>query len=752
MADGKSAPSVGELVAANYQILGTAGAGGMGVVYRALDIKLQRNVALKFLPAELNDSERDKQRFLREARTASSLDHPNVGVIYSIEETADQRSFIAMAYYEGKSLAQKIRSTGALSPAETADIAIQMLKGLEHAHAHGIEHRDIKPSNIMLTQDGMVKIVDFGLAHISQQTASKTHGISGTVAYMSPEQTLGRPVDTKSDIWAAGIVMVEMLTGHNPFSRDTIPATVFAIINDAPLLPDSVPQELQQVIYRALSKDPARRYQHCAEMLHDLEKLRPVLPQIAPMPKADSKADSRSFRRGKESSEFRRSREWASVSAWAPVKPRTNWKPRLLGAGVVVALLVTAFAIPPVRRSILAILAASLTGNTAASKQAAYEGYLAALGFMDRYDKPGNIDRAIESLQGSLKIDPLFALAYTQLGEAYRMKYQTDRNPKWLELALSNCQRAEELDNRIPGVYVTLAQIHNNQGKHDLAYQEFQQALDINPRDPAAVRGMAQADQSAGKLTEAEDGLKKAMALRPDDWSGPNELGRFYAENGKYQQAAAAYRQAVTLSPDNAFALSNLGSAYLSLGDKASLELAQQALEKSLSIQPSYEAYSNLGVLYLEQKRYAVSATMTRKALQIDDKDYLVWENLRTACEWVNDHTCLEESINKELPLLEKLVKVRAQDGLIHSTLAVLYAKRGENERAEQNIQSALAFAPDAPDALENIADAYESMGDHEKASLYLKKAMAKGATPEVIATDADIQDLLKTPTLALQK
>src|SRR5277367_2441105 len=117
MADGKSVPSVGDLVAGNYQILGTAGAGGMGVVYRALDIKLQRNVALKFLPAELNDSERDKQRFLREARTASSLDHPNVGVIYSIEETPDQRSFIAMAYYEGKSLAQKIRSR-ALSSVE----------------------------------------------------------------------------------------------------------------------------------------------------------------------------------------------------------------------------------------------------------------------------------------------------------------------------------------------------------------------------------------------------------------------------------------------------------------------------------------------------------------------------------------------------------------------------------------------------------------------------------------------------------
>src|SRR5271155_4973426 len=163
MADGKSAPSVGELIAGTYRILGTAGAGGMGVVYRALDVKLQRTVALKFLPPDLDASERDKERFLREARTASSLDHPNVGVIYAIEDTPEGHAFIAMAFYEGQSLAQRIRSSP-LSPTAVADIAIQILRGLEHAHLQGIEHRDIKPSNIVLTHQGgstgpIVKIV-----------------------------------------------------------------------------------------------------------------------------------------------------------------------------------------------------------------------------------------------------------------------------------------------------------------------------------------------------------------------------------------------------------------------------------------------------------------------------------------------------------------------------------------------------------------------------------------------------------------
>ncbi len=431
MADGKSVPSVGDLVAGNYQILGTAGAGGMGVVYRALDVKLQRTVALKFLPPDLDASERDKERFLREARTASSLDHPNIGAIYAIEDTPEGHAFIAMAYYEGQSLAQRIRS-GPLSPTAVADIAIQILKGLEHAHLQGVEHRDIKPSNIVLTHQGgslgpIAKIVDFGLARVSEQTASKTHGVSGTVAYMSPEQTLGRPVDSRADIWAAGIVLLEMLLGHNPFSRETIPATIFAILNEPPELPDSVPPGLRQVVYRALSKDPARRYQSCTEMLHDLEAVRAALPASAATEPA---SDSSRPKWLKESAELRRSRESASASAWSLTPAKSGWKRWVFGLVGIALLAIVALLLPPVRARLAGLLAPAASGGEGGTaKSSAEQGYLAALGYVQRYDKPGNLDLAINALQGSLKADPLFALGYAQLGEAYRMKYQTDRDP-----------------------------------------------------------------------------------------------------------------------------------------------------------------------------------------------------------------------------------------------------------------------------------------------------------------------------------
>ena len=218
MPDAITTLSAGDRVG-NYQILGLAGVGGMGMVYRALDVKLERLVALKFLPDELVATKADKERFLREARTASSLDHPNVGVIHGIEETSDGRTYIVMAFYEGETLARKI-SRGPLPLGEAVDIAIQTARGLVAAHSRAVIHRDIKPGNIILTQQNIAKIVDFGLARVNTSAGStQTLGTAGTIGYMSPEQTLGKPVDQRTDIWALGVVITEIISGRNPFHR-----------------------------------------------------------------------------------------------------------------------------------------------------------------------------------------------------------------------------------------------------------------------------------------------------------------------------------------------------------------------------------------------------------------------------------------------------------------------------------------------------------------------------------------------------
>src|SRR5688572_15006524 len=203
---------VGRTVA-HYEIVARRGGGGMGVVYEARDTRLGRTVALKFLPPQWSHDEAAKQRFVREAQAASATHHPNICTIHDIGTAADGQLFIVMAYYEGITLKQRIERDGPLPLAEALDIATQVADGLAKAHAQGIVHRDIKPGNLILTDDG-VRIVDFGLATFADALQLTIPGSTvGTAAYMSPEQVRGAAADARSDVWAAGVILYEMLTG-----------------------------------------------------------------------------------------------------------------------------------------------------------------------------------------------------------------------------------------------------------------------------------------------------------------------------------------------------------------------------------------------------------------------------------------------------------------------------------------------------------------------------------------------------------
>ncbi len=219
-----------------YRITGRIGEGGMGVVYCAVDGELGRKVALKFLPEHSGGDAAAEERFLREARAASALDHVHIGTIYGIEEAGDGRRFLVMAYYEGENLAGLMRSAGSpLSAMQAARIAAQIASGLAEAHAHGIIHRDVKPSNILITRQGVVKIVDFGLAQMQGGGQLTQDGARlGTPAYMSPEQALGLPADHRTDLWSLGVVLFEMVTGERPFAAESLPGTLYQVVHAEP--------------------------------------------------------------------------------------------------------------------------------------------------------------------------------------------------------------------------------------------------------------------------------------------------------------------------------------------------------------------------------------------------------------------------------------------------------------------------------------------------------------------------------------
>lgn len=253
----------------HYRILDKVGVGGMGVVYQAYDSRLDRTVALKFLPTHLHADDSAKTRFTQEAKAASALDHVNICTIHDIGETEEGQLYITMPYYPGETISEKL-ANGPLPAAEAVDYGIQIATGLDKAHSAGIVHRDIKPANVLVTDDDCVKILDFGIAKIGETNLTRTGAALGTVSYMSPEQVKGEEVDQRTDVWAFGVLLYEMLTGKRPFAGDYDQAVIYSVLNAEPDLASITDPDLARITEGCLRKDPKERFQSTAELRNAL--------------------------------------------------------------------------------------------------------------------------------------------------------------------------------------------------------------------------------------------------------------------------------------------------------------------------------------------------------------------------------------------------------------------------------------------------------------------------------------------------
>ncbi len=877
---GASLPAPGDFLR-DYEVLGQIGSGGMGVVLQARDLKLNRVVALKFLPPTLYGGDADKQSLLKEARAISALDHPNICTIYGLEESEDGRIFLVMAFYDGGTLAGKI-ANGPVPVREAVELLTGVASGLAAAHAHNVVHRDIKPSNILLTRQNVVKIVDFGLSKaISSDSATQSLTISGTAAYMAPEQLRGEAVDQRVDIWAIGVTAAEMLSGYHPFRRDTLPAVAHSICNDPPEISGELPLSLQRIVYKCLSKTPGLRYASCDELLQDLAALDlrdfPEKVSTAGEDGAVAVAETASRHSRKVLSGQKKALASSIAAASGQTARETSHKRWIIPAAVVLFLLLAVLIFPVPRehvrgllfgpkekhiavlpfdnasadpavsplaaglmdsmtaalsnldpsqqslwvipasvvrsgnvtdpvaaykqlgatlvvkgrleragqhvaihinlinaetlRQIGAVTVSNENGDLAAAEQyavtqlgrmlnvsgahgavarsgssnvpAAYDLYLEALSYLQRFDKPQNLDLAVDRLQNAVAQDPDFALAYAKLGEAYRLKYKASNDSKWIQDALVNCEKALKLNPQLPSAYVTLGSLHTLTGNNELALSEFQKAVALDNRNPDAIIGMAWSYEQAGHLDEAETEYKRAAVLNSSDWSNRNELALFYDRHGRYANAIEQGKEAISSSPDNPMLYFNLGAFYLDSGNPSAYPLAESALRKSLALGATNGAYSNLALLYLHEKRYAEAAAASEKAIALDDHEILSWRYAELAYRWLGEKQKADAALDRIETLAQAQAAMNPRKAESQSWLGLVYAQKGLRERAIPHIEAALSLAPGDSQVLVNAVEAYNHFPDETSAENIIRKAQQNGVSLTDLQLDPDMQSLL---------
>jgi len=868
-----------------FAIRALLGQGGMGEVYRADDTRLNRPVALKRIAPAWRADETYRRRFLKEAERASQFTDQHIADIYDVFEEAGE-IFLVMEYVEGRTLRDRLRrgtpdapsAAAAASPAggkalgtdEFLNIATQCSEALVAAHSHGIIHCDIKPENIMLTAEGRVKILDFGVARRAPVADQNTTVDSlttlpgssgGTPAYMAPEILLQKDFDARADIFSLGVVFYEALTGQHPFAAAGLMATCNRVLHETPAplsqLNPMVAAGLEGIVARMLAKAPKERYGSAADLLADLRAVQrePAAPAAAPQPAPAGKAGrlKRYARRmawiaaalavavalavAIVPSARQKVMQWLATPSAIPgqkhvaVLPfqnvggdpanqpfcdgltyvltskltqleqfqgslfvvsaadvlkqgintvevaRKQFGVNLVLSGsvqrtgdkvVLTASLVDAFTLRQLRaldlsasiddplalQKDVAVKVAEmlqvelkpqverLWGIGATGVARAHDSYLQGWGYFQDYDKPENVDRAVELFRRALELDSKYVLAHAVLGQAYVQKFKTTSQSKWLDEALASCERATQLGPEVADGYTCLALVHIQQGKYEQAEEELEQARRLGQPSELAYRGLGQSYERQNRLEEAEKAYQHAINVRPNYWACYNWLGIFYLKHGHNAQAARMFEQVVVLSPDNILAYRNLGGAYLLDGH---YEKSIKASEHSIAIQDNAGARSNLAFVYFNLRRFGEAVDTQEAAVRLGRADHTIWGNLGDIYYWAPGmREKAAEAYQKALPLADKKLEVNARDGPLLACAGLYHAMLGHRTAALDRLQRAVALAPDNQDVRFKEARVYSQFGETNLALRALEKALAAGYSAADVH-DTPIFDNLRT-------
>jgi len=778
-----------------YEIREVIGKGGMGVVYRALDPKLGRTVALKLINDDFARLPDYRSRFAEEAKNAARIDSEHVVRIWEYDD-ASSTPFIAFEYVPGQDLRQ---ATGPLTLEGRLKIAGQLADGLKAAHDCGVIHRDIKPENVRVTDSGLVKILDFGLAKsVAADSVDERGQVKGTLHYMSPEQTTGDELSPASDAFSLGVVLYEILTGRKPFEGEYPAAIIYSILHEDPLTPSEINPELpawvDSLLVGLLAKDPAAR-------LTDMRRVAEVIESALGGREPDAAITDVAARK-KVATVTRMSNLSGDVS-WdyfcsgcteeiiRELSRRTDLivsaEPESVGHSEVKDVFAKCRSDYVVTGSIMKwqddlrmglsiyaqggnklifgeqfeghtqrlfdllarvaqSAAAALTAETGALPHGIDEGLIADVSAYDFYlrgksyypsNKQKDLEHAAAMFQKAIDLDPTLAAAHTGLADVYASQYMAyyDRTPERIKAAGEQARIALELDPGLPDAHRALGRYHMFTGDYARAEECFETCTRIDPKYALGHRTLAWLKASQGKLDEALSSAKLSHHLAPTDLETLLLISLIYISRLKYTSAMATLQRAVELGPDYGRAYYNLGIVYTKLGV---FDLALENLTLAIEYKGDPNVYIETGWVSILIGDYERAEKLLSTSIEAGLLEFIAQYYLGLLKTLAGDEEGARQWYETSLASARSLQAEDPHNEDVLSFIALNEAACGNRGEALEILTKLAISAPENGDVLRNIARCYARLKDWDKAREYMDQSIGRmsGYTAKEIAAD----------------